>query len=315
MAYFKKGDPISLGDADNTILLIKEHIGSGNQGDVYIAYDNVSNSYVAVKHCYGRFVQKKGTFYQKIKAMTRHRAADPRLCWPLKVSPLTKDECFVFTMPLLEGYRSFVGLITNEDKVNLKQKMEILRQAAEVLEALHRENFIYGDISENNLLYKVNPDGSVDVRFIDCDNITLPGFSLGVQGTGKYRAPELLIPDPGRKDGLPQPPSIQSDCYAFQVMAFRVLLRRHPLDGALYRDKRIDDYEAFLEHFGRNPRFIFDGTSNAPSENIIRKWEALPQPMRSFFRDAFRQEALHNKYARPDMGAFIHHLNLSVPSV
>ena len=309
MAYFKKGDIVRL--QDKTVVMILELIGSGQQGDVYKAYDRVRKCYVAVKHCYGSYVNNKDKFYEKVKIMADHRPPDDRLCWPTGVSQLTGDKCFLYVMPLLEGYRPFTGLVTNKDSVTMEQKVKILNQAAQVIQNLHKQSLIYGDISDKNLLYRVEADGSVDVRFIDCDNITLPGFSLGVQGTGKYRAPELLLPDPDRSDGRPQCPSQKSDDFGFSVLAFRVLMRRHPLDGTLARTKRADDYEGFLEYYGRNPRFIFDGQSNAPSDNIVRKWRALPEPMKIFFRCAFRQEALKDKHARPDMAAFLRCLSLA----
>lgn len=301
MAHFKKDDIVPLRDAHNTVLRMGELIGSGNQADVYRGLDILQSRYVAVKHCYGPYVDKKDLFYKKVRILSEHPAPHPDLCWPISISPLTKNKAFLYTMPLLEGYRPLTGVITGQDSLTDQQKAVILYKAAEALHALHAGGFVYGDISDRNIMYRMEPDGTVSVKYIDCENVTVPGGSFGVQGSGKYRAPELLLPDPNREDGLPQPPSFHSDMYAFHVLAFRVLLRRHPLDGELARTKAADDHEGFLEYYARKPRFIFDGTTNSPGPRITRKWEMLPRPMQSYFRDCFSQDALRHKERRPDM--------------
>lgn len=313
MAHFKKDDIVPFHDTNNTVLRMDKLIGSGSQADVYRALDILKCRSVAVKHCYGPYADNKDLFYKKVVTLASHPSPHPDLCWPEKVSPLTKNKAFLYTMPLLEGYRPLTGVITGEDPVTDIQKAAILYKAAAALNALHKNRFVYGDVSDRNIMYRIESDGTVSVKIIDCENITLPGFSFGLQGSGKYRAPELLLPDPDREDGLPQPPSIHSDAYAFQVLAFRVLLRRHPLDGELARTCRADDHEGFLEHYARNPRFIFDGTSNSPGPRVTRKWEKLPRPMQIYFRDCFSQTSLRRKERRSGMEEFRCCLSLSYP--
>ena len=305
MTHFAKNAIVPLKDKTDTVLRICKLIGSGHQGDVYLAYDMTDQCYVAAKHCYGDFVSDRKKFYEKLKILADHPSPSPRLCWPKKVGAMTENHTFLFTMPLVEGYRPFTDLITNEDSVTDRQKAKILKQAGEVMQILYANKYIFTDLSATNLLYRIFPDGSVDVRFIDCDNITQPGLSLGVEGSGKYRAPELLIPSPNRLDGLPDPPSLSSDAFAFYVLAFRVLMRRHPLDGKLSRTKRWDDHEGFLEFYGRRPRFIFDGDENAPSDNIVKKWLNLPTEMKAIFRLGFSQKSLKDKTARPPVQALV----------
>lgn len=313
MAHFNKGDIVPFHNKNRTVLRIDQLIGSGNQADIYRALDILRGTYVAAKHSYGPYADKKELFYKKVLTLARNESPHPDLCWPMEVSSLTTDKAFVYTMPLLEGYRPLTGLIKNQDAVTDLQKAQILYQAAAALRALHNGKFVYGDISDQNIMYRVESDGSVKVKFIDCENISLPGFSFGLQGSGKYRAPELLLPDPDREDGRPQSPSIASDVYAFQVLAFRTMMRRHPLDGQLARTKRADDHDGFLEHYARCPRFIFDGTDNSPGPNITRKWDKLPRPMQVYFRDAFSQRCLHHKEARSSLDMLLRCLTLSYP--
>lgn len=315
MAHFDKGDMIPFRNEQNTVLRVDELIGSGSQADVYRALDILSGCYVAAKHCYGPYADNKDLFYQKVKVLARNAPPHPDLCWPMAVSPLTKDKTFVYTMPLLKGYRCLTGVITGKDQLTDQQKAQIIYKAAAVMMALHEKKFVHGDISDRNIMYRLESDGSISVKFIDCENISLPGFSFGLQGSGKFRAPELLLPDPDRDDDRPQPPSKSSDCFAMQVLALRCFLRRHPLDGELARSRRADDHDGFLEYYARNPRFIFDGTTNSPGPNVTAKWKKLPMPMQIYFRDAFSQRSLHHKECRSGMEELRCCLSLSYPAL
>lgn len=313
MAHFNPNDMVPFHDQDRTVLRMGQLIGSGSQADVYLALDILQNRYVAAKHCYGNYANNRELFYKKVRALARHDSPHPDLCWPANVSPLTKEKSFLFTMPLLEGYRPLTGVITGKDGLTMAQKVRLLYDAADILRSLHEKKFVYGDISDRNILYRLEPDGRIRVKFVDCENITLPGFSFGLQGTGKYRAPELLLPDPDREDGHPQAPSIHSDAFAFQVLAFRVLLRRHPLDGELARSCRADDHEGFLEYYARQPRFIFDGNLNPPGPEVTKKWKQLPALMQVYFQDCFCQRSLHHKQHRSGMEELRCCLSLSYP--
>ena len=313
MAHFKENDIVPFHDSRKTVLKMEKCIGSGAQADVYKARDILGRSYVAAKHCYGNYATGKALFYKKVQTLAQHPAPHPALCWPIALSPQTESGSFLYTMPLLEGYRPLTGIINRTDSVTELQKAQLLLQLAEALDALHSRKFVYGDISAQNILYRIEKDGSVSVRIIDCENVTLAGFSFGLQGSGKYRAPELLLPDPNREDGAPQPPSVFSDRYAFQVLAFRVLLRRHPLDGELSRSVPADDTDGFLKYYAKEPLFIFDGDKNPPSRRIAAAWAQLPQPMQLFFRYCFSQKALHKKEERLGMKEFMIILKKSYP--
>lgn len=313
MPHFNPGDVVPFKDAENTTLTIVKLIGSGHQADVYAALDIQDGRPVAVKHCYGTFATDKAMFRKKVQLLAASPSPHPDLCWPMKVSALTKNGSFLFAMPLLEGFKPLTGVITGKDPLTDNQKALLLYKIAKIFRVLHtkEKEFVFGDISDRNIMYRLDASGDIQVKVIDCDNVTVPGLSLGLNGTGKYRAPELLLPDPTRKDGRPECPSIQSDVYALQVLAFRVLLRRHPLDGELARTRRSDDPDGFLEFYARRPRFIFDGNTNSPGPRITAKWNSLPEPMKIYFRVAFSQECLKDKTKRVSMPVLMKCLSLS----
>lgn len=311
MPHFNPGDVVPFKDAENTTLAIVKLIGSGHQADVYAALDIQDGRPVAVKHCYGTFATDKAMFHKKVQLLAASPSPHPDLCWPIKVSPLTENDSFLFTMPLLEGFKPLTGVITGKDPLTDEKKAVLLYKLAKIFRVLHDEGFVFGDISDRNILYKLEADGNILVKVIDCDNIAVPGLSLGLNGTGKYRARELLLPDPKRKDGLPECPTLQSDAYALQVLAFRILLRRHPLDGELARTRRSDDPDGFLEFYARRPRFIFDGNTNPPGPRVTARWAGLPEAMKLYFRVAFSQECLKDKTKRVGMPELMKCLSLS----
>ncbi len=296
--HFQPGDIVPFHDSRGTVLRIDRVLGSGSQADVYVALDILSKQYVAVKHLYGNYASNKPVFYEKTKRLASHRSPHPSLCWPRNVSVMTKNGSFLYTMDLLEGYHNLRDSIVGTAPLTDKEKAAILCSAAEILQSLHKEGFIYGDISHTNLMYKKLPDGTINVRFIDCENISLSGYSLGLEGSGKYRARDVLLKD---SNGGHAALTCQTDIFSFGVLAFRMFLRRHPFDGKLARQVRADDRDGFLEHYGRHPIFIFDGDKNDPGPAVRAKFEALPKLLQMYFQDMFSQATLQGKQPYLDL--------------
>lgn len=309
MAHFKEGTKVTISNGTSYKIEMLELIGSGNQADIYKAKNKETNEFVAAKHCYYRFANDKVNFYKKVFELSKTPAPHPDLCWPQGVSKLAADKSFVYTMPLVGSeYKSLSGVIKNKDGLTVKQKVILLKKAALILDALHTKGYVFGDISHNNILYKIDKNGDVYVKFIDCENISNRNEFFGMMGSEKYQPPEMLIPD---FKGNYATPTKESDIFAFQVLAFRVLIRRHPLDGEQARSRRADDNTAYKQFYGMCPRFIFDGTENSPNKTIETRWEALPYPMQVFFKNAFSQSCLLNKNSRSDMKTFLKMLEIS----
>lgn len=313
MPHFHNGAIVPFRDAKDTIVKMGELIGRGSQGDVYEALDIREDRRVAVKHCYGPYASDRELFYEKVKLLAASKPPHPDLCWPIAVSPFTSGGSFLFSMPLLEGYRALTGVITGRDPMTEDQKAVLAYKIAKIFRSLHSQGFVLGDVSDRNIRYRIDPKtGEIHVKVIDVDSLSLGGRgSLGMNGSGKYRAPELLLPDPDRRDGRPGCPTKESELHAIACLVFRLFVRRHPLDGAYARSFRADDPEGFLEAYARNPRFIFDGTDNDPGPVVTAKWERLPRPMQLYFRVAFSQRCLRDKTQRIGLDELVKCLTLS----
>lgn len=84
------------------------------------------------------------------------------------------------------------------------------------------------------------------MRVLDCDNISLTGESLGLAGSGLFRAPEVM---------LGASPTEMSDAYALAVAAFRMLTGCHPLDGVRTHAQPFTP-EFVKESFGKIPNIF-----------------------------------------------------------
>ena len=228
-----------------------------------------------------------------MKLLSTHSAPHVRLIWPKEVGDFDeKTNSFVYLMDEIScEYNAIAMVMKNPDLLTMDQKMEICRQMAEVFSSLGNNGFIYSDVSGTNICYGIAPDGRVDVRVLDCDNISLTGESLGLAGSGLFRAPEVM---------LGASPTEMSDAYALAVAAFRMLTGCHPLDGVRTHAQPFTP-EFVKESFGKNPEYIFaEATENAPLDEFYRqRFEKLPAQLQLYFNVMFSNKCLHEPEKRP----------------
>lgn len=103
-----------------------------------------------------------------------------------------------------------------------RRRLFALAKCAAILARLHYAGLVYGDISTNNAF--VRDHSACDVWLIDADNMRfeLPFGGVSVY-TPSYGAPEVVQ---GRDQSRPR-----TDCWAFAVMAFKLLAMCHPFVG------------------------------------------------------------------------------------
>jgi serine/threonine protein kinase len=108
------------------------------------------------------------------------------------------------------------------DTGSTRRRLLALSKCASILARLHSSGLVYGDISPNNAF--VGEDSSCAVWLIDADNLR---FELSNCGTSVYTpgygAPEIVQ---GHDQSRPR-----TDCWAFAVMAFKILALCHPFIG------------------------------------------------------------------------------------
>lgn len=294
MPHFEQNDRLNI---ENQTIIFKEYIGTAGNSDVYKVINNDKKKYMALKHMYGYYSTNPQLFYRNLKHLCQLESPHTSLVWPYSVGTYNHDtQSFVYLMELLPpDYKPLVSVMKDKDRgqITENQRRMIAIKITDVFATLHKKGFIYCDISGRNIVYKINQDGAVDVKVINCDNISFDGLTLGLRGTGLFRSPELF---------LGGNPSFQSDAHALAVIIFWLFVGTHPLDGKLTRSKPFT-IDLVKESFGDNPVYIFEKNSINPPihDRYLQRFNSLSPQLQMYFNLMFCQSSLHNSQHRPDL--------------
>lgn len=286
---FADGSVVYCGD---TPYVITESLSSGSCGDVYRCTDLKNIKPLALKHLYGDYATDYRAYYRNTVKLCSITPPHKALCFPDTVGKLTPSGSFVYTMPLMGDQISFARLINQPTMLTMDQKLELTRQIAEAFDAMEKQKMLYPDPSAKNFLYKLEVNGTVSATIIDCDAIITEGNrSFGILGTGKFRAPRVL---------LGAPPTFSDARHACAAVLFHMLTGSNPLDGK--RAQSENETPASVErHWGKDPAFIFgDDTPNPCTEpDVIARWNQLPASVQLFFKLMFSRQNLRDGSNRP----------------
>lgn len=202
---------------------------------------------------------------------------------------------FASGMEAIKVLRSF-GLSGKEFKKwfietgGLRRRIVVLRNLAKSLRYLHSKGLVYADLSMNNVFISELGRGD-NVFLIDTDNITYKSSVLNSIYTPMYGAPEVVT--------FKQPNSIESDCYAFAVIAYEILTQSHPLIGDY-----VDNGDPELEEKALRGELPWVDHSkdkiNSRSTGFSSK-TMMSDGLFELFRTTF-EDGLNNPSNRPSMG-------------
>ena len=116
----------------------------------------------------------------------------------------------------------------------LRRRLAIAANVARSIAALHERGLAYVDLNPGNVMVSDDPNRT-ETWLIDTDNLTSRSDpTWDILGFPGYLAPERM-----RRQA---PPSTLADSYILAVHVFRLLVLRHPLEGA--EADRMDGHEA-----------------------------------------------------------------------
>lgn len=195
-----------------------EVIGSGGMGTVYRAIQRPTDRTVAVKvmHLIPHNKHFRERFINEVRAHARIRH-------PGVVTIHEVGECQFgpyFTMDYIAG-GTLADRLKN-GRFEPREAVRIIAEAADAIDAAHREGIIHRDIKPSNIL--LDRSGAVKVtdfglaRHLNQDQITLTGV---VVGTPSYMAPE-------QAEGSSSRVNIAADIYGLGATLYHLLTGRAP---------------------------------------------------------------------------------------
>lgn len=193
--------------------VIKEHVGSGGMGTVFVAFDRLTGETVALKRV--RVDAKDGTplsTHAKL-ALTNEFEVLASLRHPNVVSVLDygidQDGQPFFTMQLFEDA---LNLREATIRMTFREKLSLIIQVFDALKYLRRRGIVHRDIKPENIL--VTKAGIVKIVDFGLAIDKPLDEESELSGTVAYIAPEIVM------GGMP---TIASDMYSVGVILYELL--------------------------------------------------------------------------------------------
>jgi len=208
---------------------LKEKLGTGGMGEVWLAEDSTLRQPVALKVLKPEHVRSRtalGRFEREIAATTR--LAHPNTV-RITDHGVTPDGLWYYAMELLDGCDLAV-LIEREGPLPVPRVLHLMRQACGSLAEAHERGFVHRDVKPENLFVATLGGVTDHVKVLDfgiakvsqdmeSTKLTMDG---AVTGSPLYLAPEAMK---GEEVGP------QADVYSLGCVMYAALCGRPPFEG------------------------------------------------------------------------------------
>lgn len=201
---------------------IRQKLGRGGMGSVYLVYDQKTGREVALKMLHAKYAGSKYAIARFIREVTTARSLNhPGI---VKIFDACKsDNILFYTMEYVEG-KTVRQWLQERHRLEFKSVVRVLCLVADALSHAHKIT-IHRDLSPENIMVMRN--GSIrllDFGLAKLDDqfkgLTVVGTNLG---KFRYTAPEQQL-DPAKVD-------YRADLFSLGVMFFELLTGRAPHPG------------------------------------------------------------------------------------
>jgi len=201
---------------------IKEELGKGSMGVVYLAHDPQIDRLIALKV----LRQDRLTSEAFVQRFLKEARTIGRLSYPniVTVYDIGRDqETIYIAMEFLEG--DPLNKIMEERELPSEEIIGLGLQVAEALDYAHEKGVVHRDIKPSNII--VSPNGRIKVTDFGIAHIEDPAASVQTQageilGTPAYMSPEQVLSRP--VDG-------RSDLFSLGVILYEMAAGRRPFRG------------------------------------------------------------------------------------
>jgi DNA-binding helix-hairpin-helix protein with protein kinase domain len=285
--FFNVNTKIQLNNGQ--IAVIKEHLGSGAQGDIYRVQVEMEE--------YALKLYKKTpsvSFMKNLEKLVSKKTPSRYFIWPIELVDLSKH-LKGYLMPLIpKHYVSFVELLNGS--LCFKNLDTMITWAINIVSAfqeLHMMGYSYQDLNDGSFF--LDPSTG-DACICDCDNVSENTFNQGILGKIKYMAPEII-----RQETVPD---IHSDRYSMAIILYQLFMQGHPMIGEHLKKYFLLDEKAEFDLFGENPVYIYHKNleTNRPIRGyhhvLIKRWAYMPNYIKEAFHEVFTCPIEDRTYCR-----------------
>ena len=235
--------------------ILLDHVGKGGMGSVYRARDTETDRVVAVK------VFRSGK--DRAPETSRQlRDREVKMLVSARHPNLVKffdsgcvDEDYYYSMEFVE--ENLLDLMRGDVELEIADAVQILRQTAGALAALHNQGVVHRDVKPGNILLDTDPTGAIHVKLtdlgiakvVDEGDIVQEQTRRRIPGTPRYLSPEQITRQP--LDG-------RSDIFSLGVMAYELLSGEKPF--------KADNSRGYLvANIKQNPEPLHELDEDIPS--------------------------------------------------
>jgi serine/threonine protein kinase len=198
---------------------VKRELGKGAMGVVYLAYDPVLERQVAIKTIGAMDSDQdlKERFIREARSAGKLRHNNI-----ITIYDFGEQEGQLFiAMEYLEG-KDLDGIIASKPKMDLREKLEIIRQICLGLDYAHKNNIFHRDIKPANI--KILQDNTIKIMDFGLATMQTSGLTKTgtIMGTPHYMSPEMVQ---GKRADA------RSDQFAVGVIMYELLTYSKPFQG------------------------------------------------------------------------------------
>jgi serine/threonine protein kinase len=209
---------------------VSRQLGSGGFATVWLAFDDVLNTHVAIKvlaENWSHMPDIRDRFLQEAKLL--RKADSDRVVRVFDIGELADGRPY-FVMSYAD--RRTVAERLADGPLPVPQALHIAIETARAVAVLHRMDVIHRDIKPSNVLIQSTPDGGERILIGDLGIAKSLAFASGFTnacGTPGYMAPEQAIPNFGL--------DVRADVYGLGALTY------HLITGRKYNDTTTPDEE------------------------------------------------------------------------
>lgn len=267
---------------------IKKSLGSGGMAKVYLAFDNESQKYVALKLL---------SVDSSTPSSNRQRFKEEmRLAKHIKSPYVVKfyegkydNNIQYISMEYVQG-KMLKDIIEAQGRLQPDQAVDYAIQIAKGFAEIHAQNIVHRDLKTSNVMIT----NTNDVKIIDF-GIAISDDSARFTQTGKvigsvhYLAPELIDQEEA---------SAQSDIYALGIILYEMLIGKPPHRGKTPLDTamkhKTDPVTPVNKIYPAIPQSLANVVAKATAKKRDQRYESMRQ-MEADLKDCLSQKRITEK--------------------